>query len=416
MKKTRQKILLRIANRIKAEKYYKQIAEITNLVQEYFDSKRYQDLKGEQTQILGTVSFEFDSKPVSIDVYAACSPNLFFEAAFDNSIAAGLNPKLIINLQSFRLKDYIADLITPVITHEFTHYLESLYSPTQQQTFKSTEYSDGKFQGFYNEFITELNKNPNYAVNFSDLDSLKGKGIDQIARQHVLSFIKTKKFADLATQYGIVLDKEVLGKLLKMVQSSYIEDMNFYMTTGGDLFDINRNDPKTKQIKDNAQKVYLNSNTEIAGYLNQIISEVEFNEQLDVILIDLIRGKKNISMELPHILELSKTFNDIKNKLNDINIKLIYKEIAKFLLDKTQKKSYKDYAKKIGFELTPQEELSYRFIKKLYDENSPKLSYLLKNENWINENKKPLMYLKYHINMWKTLNNLNESLNKIDVV
>lgn len=411
MNRGRQNFFRRIAGRIKVEKYHKQIKEITDLVQNYFSTKKHLDLKQDETKLLGKISFNFEGQPVSIDVYVACSPNFFFEAGFDNSIRASANPKLIVNLESHKYDNYIGDSITPVVTHEFTHYLESLYSPTQQQTFTASEYDD-KYLGFYKEFLDNLNNHPKYRLDFGNLTSLKGKSIDQVAKMHVLDFVKTKEFAQLAAKYNVVLDRDTLGKLLKMVQSSYIEDMNFYMNTGGDPFGMDKSQ-ETKRVKDEARKIYYNSNTEIAGHLNQIISELENNFALDTILIDLIRGKKLISKELPALLERSKTFQSIENELSEHNLNIIYKEVGKYLLNRTEKKTHKNFEDKIGFSLSPQEELVYRYLKKLYNDGSPKLSELIKNEAFVSKNMGPLTYMNYYINMVKGLEKLRSELFKL---
>lgn len=413
MNKVRQRLLLKIAGRIKVEDYYKTISEITNMVQSFKDSKRHYDIQGENSVKAGTVNFDFQGRPMAVDIYIACSPNLFFEAGFDNNIVAG-NAKLVVNLESFKYYDYIADKLTPYITHEFTHYLEALYSPTQQQTFTPTEYSENKFQGFYGECLKAIQANPTLKVDFGNMDSLKGLDIQALAKHNALKFIKSKEFVALATQYSVTVDKEVIGKIIKMVQSGYIEDLNFYIQTGGDPFGMDPDKKLTKEVKEQSRKIYYNSDTEVAGHLNQILAELKSDIKLNYILIDLIKGKKTISKELPAILELSKTFRDIKKELTEKNLLVIYKEVAKYLLENSQKKKSSDLAGKIGFELTAPENVVLRYLEKLYDENPEKLSTLVKDKAWTDKNMKPLMYFKYKINMWNTLSKLKSQLAEFD--
>lgn len=329
MNTLRHRILVKISNRIKHENYNSTIYEISNMVQSFKDTKRHYDIKGNDSVKVGTVTFNFQNQLKSIDIFVANSPNLFFEAGFDNNIVSG-NPKLVVNLSKFK-SDYVADKLIPYISHEFTHYLESLYSPAQQQVFTSEEYADGNFKGFYGECLKAIQADPAFKINFGNFSSLKNKDIESVSRYNALKFIKSKSFSSLCSKYNITPNNEIIGKIIKMTRSSYIEDLNFYLQTGGDPFGLSK-DEGVNKTKEQSRKIYYNSNTEISGHLSQIISELRESLDLDFILADLIRGKKNLTKELPNILNLSKTFKEINKELTDKNLLFIYKEVARFIM------------------------------------------------------------------------------------
>lgn len=397
---------LKMAGRVKIEKYHKEISEIIDIIQKYFSTKDYFNI-GSRQKLIGTVYINFNNVLKELDIYATCSSEAFFVAAFDRN--PGGNPKLIINLDRFKFKDYIADLIVPEIAHEFTHFLQFLYDPIYSNKFDESEYKNGKFIGFYKEFSNLLSSSNKYNIDYSNKEIKQDP--DKMANYQVLHITKTKDFKELLKKYGLILNKEILGKLIYVAREIYLEDLNFYMTTGGDLFGSESDKDKTKQTIDNSRNIYYNSKDEVSAYLNQIIKEILNNMLTDKTLANILRGHTTLNKEFIKILNNSPGFKDIKDELSNKNIKLIYKEVAKNLLDKLENGGYKtSLEKNLGFSLNSKENLVFKYLMKIYNSNISKFNELISNDEFMNNNRNSILYMNEYLHQIEKMDNLRKSL------
>lgn len=389
---------LKLSGRIAVEQYNKQIYEILKKVITFRDSNAFYQLESGTEKYLESVIFPFGGKEYPLKIKVVCDKFIPIEAGVDLTVK---HPWLVVNLYSFKYIEHkysnkLSDALLPIITHEVTHFIDYLYDPLSA---KIVEHEEMIADGFYKEFMTLFHTYEG-VVRYDDLNTFRGKNIEQVAKQTLFKFLKTKpykyEFGTLLTKYDLKLTPDLFGQLLKLVQTLFLEDLVHYRDTGGDMFGISKNnDPEIIKTKDVATKLYYRSDAEMKAYTNHIITEINDKLILDPFLMQFIKGKTSITNNLDKLLARSPTYERIAEHLLPEQLNHLYKEIAIYLTKTYSKPTTKNWAAKRNIpDFSPKDDLSYRYIKRLVNTNPDKLHKLIQDEQFRNDNMKALMLFK----------------------
>lgn len=417
MNKARLKLLSKLAGRIPVEKYQAQIFDIINKVQAFIDARKHHSLSGMAKANLGTIQFDINGRPAALEVQVMSDKNAYFEAGLEWPKAKGTNPAIVINLSSLSNMNPVGVLQTlrPLIVHEVTHFIEYQYDPVSH----ALPDEDETKSPFFKDFFAILNQSKD-GINWNDV-SKEPREIRNVAKVEAFKIFRSKGFKDLLTKYNLVLDKPLIGKILNVMYQSYLDDLVFYKTTGGDPFGI-ENSPedkaRNKKVREKAMDVYFNSNSEVLAYINQIIDEVQAalrEEKGAVTLMNLIQGKASVSAKLDEMLAKSETYLHIKNKWSEENLRKLYHQLGTFLAKTYRKMTAQDKANKFGLKISPQQHLIYRYLLKLMDENPDRLDSLIRDEDFRTDNIEALRFLKNDLDFRASLERMEKALSDLKI-
>lgn len=398
--------LMSFAGRISYEQYSKEIFDIINKIEDFLNSKRHLDAMKE----IGKVYFDIGGTqfPLTIKI-------------FDDKgapVAAGVDtdksePELVFNIADFkystpnwqRTKD-----IKKLIVHEVTHFIDAMRNPITHKhlTDSDTEF----FDDFTKAFLAHPSK-----TDYTNINSFDGS-LERSARNSLLKFVKTKVFKDLLAKHDRKMDHDLMGKLLKSVQTLYLEDMGFFRDTGGDPLGTNQKDVETLKGKQVGTQLYYQSDAEMKAHTNHILEEIiDYLREVDhsKMLIEFVNGKVSVARSLDLLLAHSPTFTHIQKYLREEQLKHIYREVARAITKLYPKKTSKDWEERAGVKLNPHQQLMLRHIMKLYNTNPNKLDELLSDETFISQNVKPLTVFQEVVSFDQAIVKIKESFKDLDL-
>jgi hypothetical protein len=396
---------MRIAGRIPVENYSNQIYNIIEKVRDFMGANHH--LKPDEQRIIGEIPFEFNGDIKKLLIKVTSDKYVPVVAGVDGSAKS---PYILINLFHFQYMNQagITQSLKPILVHELTHFIDSLYDPLASKNLNELE-SDSPF---FKDFIKIFTQSPS-KLNYSNIDNIKSMDWELIAKRETLKFLKTRIFKDLLIKHNITLDHLLVGKLLKLTHGIYLDDLVFYRDTGGDPFGM-MPASKSKKLRENATQMYFTSGTELRAYTNQIIDEVDTivrHKNSGEMLIEIIKGNESISKYINEFLSESPTFKLIGNNLNNNQIQKIQKEVANFLFKRYSKRGgASNWAEKANINLSPSDELKFRHLLKKLNKDPDGLSKLMNNQSFVESHRKALLALQAYLDFNESLKKIRDSM------
>ncbi len=394
--------MLKLAGRIKVEEYSAQMWEIIEKVKKELANPLLDKLGAGEDLKIGKVWIPY-GKGEWLEL------RLMNDKGWNGKggLSAGALPFMVFN-KAYLSRDTDSELKT-VVKHELSHFLDNRYTPTRGRLV-----GDMLDRGdFLKDFRVAFGEMPTN-VDWGNIESFRGQSIEKIARNKVLRFLKSAAFKELAGKYSLIVNEELVGKMMREVRGMMLEEMAFYRDTGGQIFDIPQNEKETAQLQDVGIKTYFRSDEEMKAYMNSVVEEIDqFLREKDKerLLLGFITGDKSISKELPELLERSPSFRLLEEHILPVHLRKFYHEVGRYLLEKYSKKSVGDWAAKAGVKLDSRGELMFRYLMKLWDAGRlDKVKELLQQPKFIEENNDALLAFKARVNFSSSVAKIREQM------